>query len=149
MAFNFKLPSFSLSRTKRTDPAADPTVSAPARPQREAVAPRPSGAAAKPAKRPLSKFAIPSFLAAYPVATQLQILGGTLVVVLLLDGALGWRDNREATNGTTYISASGEMRMLSQRISKAASLAIQGNQTAFKKKKVNVIESRRTEQVIK
>lgn len=131
MAFNFKLPQFSLSRTKRPDPASDPTVSAPARPLRDPVAPRPAGTAAFSAGKSAPKLAMPGFLAGYPVAKQLQILGGALVVLLLVDGLLVWRDNREAANGTTYVSAAGEMRMLSQRISKAASLAIQGNQTAF------------------
>ena len=70
-------------------------------------------------------------LSGMPVVQQMKILGGAFVVVLLLIAGLVYHDNRESTYGTAYISASGDMRMLSQRIAKASSLALQGNPVAF------------------
>ena len=75
------------------------------------------------------------FLNQYSVNKQLQILGGALLLVMALFAALIIHDNRESTYGTAYVSASGEMRMLSQRLAKASSLALQGNPAAFKQLK--------------
>ncbi len=72
------------------------------------------------------------FLGQYSVIKQLQILGGVLLLVMLIIFALVYRDNRESTFGSAYIATAGEMRMLSQRLAKASSLALQGNTTAFK-----------------
>jgi twitching motility protein PilJ len=66
------------------------------------------------------------------VAKQLQILGGCLVLVMLLIAVVVYRDNRQATFGTAYIATAGDMRMLSQRLAKASSLALLGDPTAFK-----------------
>ena len=76
-----------------------------------------------------------AFLNQYSVTKQLQILGGALLLVLILLAALVYHDNRESAYGTAYVAASGEMRMLSQRLAKASSLALQGNPTAFKQLK--------------
>ena len=76
-----------------------------------------------------------AFLNQYSVTKQLQILGGALLLVLVLLAALVFHDNRESSYGTAYVAASGEMRMLSQRLAKASSLALQGNPTAFKQLK--------------
>ncbi|MFA7291723.1 MAG: methyl-accepting chemotaxis protein [Rhodocyclaceae bacterium] len=75
------------------------------------------------------------FLNQYSVNKQLQILGGVLLLVLATLAALVIHDNRESKYGTAYIAASGEMRMLSQRLAKASSLALQGNPVAFKQLK--------------
>jgi twitching motility protein PilJ len=75
------------------------------------------------------------FLNQYSVNKQLQILGGALLLILATFAGLVYHDNRESTYGTAYIAASGEMRMLSQRLAKASSLALQGNPTAFKQLK--------------
>ena len=80
------------------------------------------------------------FLGQKPVLEQMKTLGGIFVVLLLLIAGLTYHDNRESTHGTAYISASGEMRMLSQRLAKASSLALQGNPVAFAQLK----ESRET-----
>ena len=79
-----------------------------------------------PAKAP-----VPSILAGQPVVQQMKTLGGIFVVLLLLIGVLVFRDNRESAHNTAYVAASGEMRMLSQRLAKASSLALQGNPVAF------------------
>ncbi|HSA90551.1 MAG TPA: type IV pili methyl-accepting chemotaxis transducer N-terminal domain-containing protein, partial [Burkholderiales bacterium] len=63
---------------------------------------------------------------------RLQILIGVLVVLLAADGALVLHDARQATFGTLYIAAVGKIRMLSQRLAKAAQQASQGNLEAFK-----------------
>jgi twitching motility protein PilJ len=66
------------------------------------------------------------------VIKQLQILGGILLLLMLVIAAVIYHDNRESTYGSVYIATAGEMRMLSQRLAKASSLAQQGNASAFK-----------------
>ena len=77
------------------------------------------------------KLPLPGFLGNQPVIQQMKTVGAAFVVLLLLIAALVYHDNRESTHGTTYIAAAGEMRMLSQRLAKASSLALQGNPVAF------------------
>ena len=108
MAFSFKLPKLGKSAA-----AGSMTVSADA-------VPAASG-----------KMALPGFLAGQPVVQQMKTLGGIFAVLMLLIAALVFHDNRESTHGTSYVAASGEMRMLSQRLAKAASQALQGNPAAF------------------
>ena len=62
---------------------------------------------------------------------RLQILIGLLVALLAIDGAVVWFDARQATFGTIYIATAGKIRMLSQRLAKAAQQASQGNLEAF------------------
>ena len=75
---------------------------------------------------------ISAALGAYPVAKQLQILGAALLIVMLLIATVVYRDSRQATYGTAYIAAAGDMRMLSQRLAKGSSLALLGDPAAFK-----------------
>ena len=63
---------------------------------------------------------------------RLQVLITLLVALLLIDGAVVWYDARQATFGTIYIATAGKIRMLSQRLAKAAQQASQGNLEAFK-----------------
>lgn len=91
-----------------------------------AGAPMTVSAEMMPAKMPL-----PAFLAGQPVVQQMKTLGGIFVFLLLLIAVLVFRDNRESAHNTAYVAASGEMRMLSQRLAKASSLALQGNAVAF------------------
>ena len=77
------------------------------------------------------QLALPGFLAAQPVLQQMKILGGIFIFLMLLIAGLVVHDNRESTENTAYIAASGEMRMLSQRLAKASTLALQGNPAAF------------------
>ncbi|MBU3695713.1 methyl-accepting chemotaxis protein [Dechloromonas sp.] len=108
MAFSFKLP-------KLGKPAAAGSMDVAA-----VAVPATSG-----------KMALPGFLAGKPVVQQMKTLGGIFAVLMLLIAALVFHDNRESTHGTSYVAASGEMRMLSQRLAKAASQALQGNPAAF------------------
>ena len=86
------------------------------------------------------KLPLPAFLANQPVIQQMKTVGVVFVVLLLFIAALVYHDNRESTYGTAYIAASGEMRMLSQRLAKASTMALQGNPVAFTQLK----ESRET-----
>ncbi len=126
MAFSFKLPNIGLG--KKDQAAQDLTISENMVPSAPA-----SGSGG-------GKLALPGFLAGQPVIQQMKILGGIFVALLLAIAILVYHDNRESLYGTAYVAGSGEMRMLSQRIAKASSLAIQGNPTAFAQLK----ESRQT-----
>ncbi len=116
MAFNLKLPKL-LSGTDNSSEhtVSDTTIMDDAQPLASQKSQAGSG-----------------FLGQYSVNKQLQILGGVLVLVMLIIFALGYRDSRESTFGNAYIATAGEMRMLSQRLAKASSLALQGSTTAFK-----------------
>lgn len=116
MSFKPKLPAF-FSRT--TDAAGETLL---ARPVVDSDA---------PARRGRIPFAA-DLLDRYPVGQQLQMLGGALVLVMLLIATVVYRDSRQSTYGTAYIAAAGDMRMLSQRLAKASSLALLGDPTAFK-----------------
>ena len=106
MAFSFKFPKLGFRRYGCPDDcvAAD-------------VMPAPGSRAVHPAGQ--------------PVVQQMKTLGGIFVVLMLLIGVLVFRDNRESAHNTAYVAASGEMRMLSQRLAKASSLALQGNPAAL------------------
>ena len=73
----------------------------------------------------------PAFFARQPVIQQMKTLGSIFVIIFLAIAALVYRDNRDASYETAYVAASGEMRMLSQRLAKASTLALQGNPGAF------------------
>lgn len=116
MAFKLKLPAFMSGRKG----AAEQTVSAA----------MDVGKAPSPASR-AGKIGL-NFLAQYSVTKQLQILGGVLLVLMFLVAGIVYHDNRESTYNTAYVATAGEMQMLSQRLAKASSLALQGNSIAFK-----------------
>src|SRR6266480_4125466 len=63
---------------------------------------------------------------------QLQLLTALLVLLLLADAAIVVVDARQATFNSLYIAVVGKIRMLSQRLAKAAQQASQGNAAAFK-----------------
>jgi len=117
MAFKLKLPGLGGGNSDR----ADSTISAPTVME---------GGSARS-----QQFSALAFLDQYSVTKQLQILGGTLLLVGAVFTGLIIHDNRESSFGTAYIAASGEMRMLSQRLAKSSSLALQGNAVAFKQLK--------------
>ena len=115
MAFSLKLPGF-LSGAKK---AADITVSAPTIMDSVHSSPGPKGA-----------FSL-DFLNRYSITKQLQILGGILILLMLVIAYVVYHDNRESTFNTAYVATAGEMSMLSQRLAKASSLALQGDPLAF------------------
>jgi twitching motility protein PilJ len=63
---------------------------------------------------------------------QLQVLTIVLVALLAVDAAVVAYDTRQSTFSTLYIATVGKIRMLSQRLAKAAQQASQGNRDAFK-----------------
>jgi twitching motility protein PilJ len=118
MAFNLKLPKFLSGGKGR----ADQTVSAPT--LMDDVQP-------VTAIKKISSSG-PGFLGQFSVAKKLQVLGVFLLLMMLIIGVIVYRDNRESTYASAYIGTAGEMRMISQRLAKSASLALQGNTNAFK-----------------
>jgi twitching motility protein PilJ len=120
MAFSFKLPKLGASAKEGAAPGMTIMV--------DDVVP---GVGA-------GRLPLPSFFAAQPVTQQMKTLGGLFVLLLLLIAGLVIHDNRNSAHGTAYIAASGEMRMLSQRLAKGSAQALQGNPVAF----VQVKESR-------
>src|SRR6267142_681253 len=59
-------------------------------------------------------------------------LAALLALLILIDAGVVTYDAREATFNTLYVAAVGKIRMLSQRLAKAAQQASQGNHEAFK-----------------
>jgi len=66
------------------------------------------------------------------VGQQYTILGAIFAVVFVATAFIVFKDNREATYGTIYVSTAAQMRMLSQRIAKAAQTGLIGSPEAFK-----------------
>ena len=115
MAFNLKLPKFL---TGSKDPS-DQTVSADT--VMEAI---------HPGIKKKSGFGL-GLMSQYTVAKQLKIYGGVLTLVILVAIGVVAHVNQEATYSSAYIATAGEIQMLSQRLAKASSLALQGNTVAF------------------
>jgi twitching motility protein PilJ len=65
-------------------------------------------------------------------AKQLQLLTTALVAFLVIDAAVVAYDTRQSTFATLYVSTVGKIRMLSQRLAKAAQQSSGGNREAFK-----------------
>ena len=63
---------------------------------------------------------------------QLQVLTVALGLLLVADGAIVFYDLRQGAVATVYVATVGKIRMLSQRLAKAAQQASQGNRDAFK-----------------
>src|SRR6185436_8438480 len=63
---------------------------------------------------------------------QLQILGGLMAFILVVAAIVVVTDTRQGTFGTIYVASVGKIRMLSQRLAKAAQLASRGSADAFK-----------------
>ena len=118
MAFSFKFPKIGLGKKS---PVEDPMTLSDGLPP--PPVPR--------AKTGAATLSLPGFLAGQPVLQQMKILGGVFVALLLATIFLVVQDSRQSTHGTAYVAASGEMRMLSQRLAKASSLALQGSPVAF------------------
>src|SRR5262245_24126388 len=89
--------------------------------------------AAAPAARSRALLARPlPFIGRLATGKQLQILTIGLVVFLVVTAGLVAYDTRQGAFATIYASTVGKIRMLSQRLAKAAQQASQGNRDAFK-----------------
>src|SRR5713101_5627480 len=71
-------------------------------------------------------------LGAVRVGRQYTVLGALFAVLFVAAAYIVFKDNREATYGTFYVSTSAQMRMLTQRIAKAAQTGLIGSPEAFK-----------------
>ena len=65
------------------------------------------------------------------VGQQYAILGSIFGVLFIAAAVIVFIDNRAATYGTIYVSTSAQMRMLTQRIAKAAQTGLIGSPEAF------------------
>src|SRR4051812_15015896 len=88
------------------------------------------GAAAQAAVKPLR-----AATAQAAIGRRVKLLAILVAALLAVDGAIVVYDARQATFGTLYIASVGKIRMLSQRLAKAAQQASQGNIEAFKQLK--------------
>ena len=93
---------------------------------KKAPSSKPSAAAAPAKGKPLP------LIGRMSTGRQLQVLTGLLVVFLVVDAAIVAYDTKQRTIATVYIATAGKLRMLSQRLAKAAQQASQGNREAFK-----------------
>src|SRR5216683_2769755 len=93
-------------------------------------------AVAKPAPGPTTVIEGPKRrmigLGTVRVGRQYTVLGALFVVLFGAAAFIVIKDNREATYGTVYVSTSAQMRMLTQRIAKAAQTGLIGSPEAFK-----------------
>jgi twitching motility protein PilJ len=105
---------------------AAPVKKAAAKPkQAAAAAAAPAKAAVAAGRRGLPLIGHLSF------TRQMQVLGTLLAFMLAVIGTMVAIDANTATQGTAYVSAAGDMRMLSQRIAKEVQQGLQGNAAAF------------------
>src|SRR5256885_12302480 len=66
------------------------------------------------------------------IGRKVKLLAALLVALLAVDAAIVVYDAQHATFNTLYVAAVGKIRMLSQRLAKAAQQASQGNREPFK-----------------
>ncbi|TMG77840.1 MAG: methyl-accepting chemotaxis protein [Betaproteobacteria bacterium] len=119
-----KLPGEAETRRDASPKAAPRPAAVPARPAIRS-APGPATVAEGPKRRVLG-------LGAVRVGRQYTVLGATFAVLFAASAVVVFIDNREATYGTIYVSTAAQMRMLSQRIAKAAQTGLTGSPDAFK-----------------
>ena len=101
------------------------------------AAPRPAAVPNKPAPRgapgPTTVLEGPRRrmfgLGTLRVGQQYTILGAIFAVLFVAAAVIVFIDNRAATYGTVYVSTSAQMRMLSQRIAKAAQTGLDRKST--------------------
>lgn len=72
-----------------------------------------------------------SLLGKLPLDKQLQLLSVALLAFLSTAVVSAYFDNREAAQGTRYVSESSKLLMLSQRLAKDSQQGLQGNFGAF------------------
>ncbi len=65
------------------------------------------------------------------VSTQVQVLGSFFLLFLIVPAFLIIVDSRATTHASTYLSAAGQLRTLSQQMAKAAHLALSGSPAGF------------------
>ena len=122
MAINLKALNIGLGKGKDADkapPSKAPAKKAPVQASSTSILEAVGG----PKKK--------SPLAGKSFRVQAQVLLTVLGFLVFVIALVGWLAIRTTSNGAAYISASGQMRMLSQRIAKEAQQGLQGNTAAF------------------
>jgi twitching motility protein PilJ len=67
----------------------------------------------------------------FSAARKIRLLGGSLLVFFIVAAAAAYIDNREAAHTARYLTQSGKLLMLSQRLAKDAQLCVSGDVAAF------------------
>jgi len=122
MAINLKALNIGLGKGKGADkspPSRAPAKKAPVQASSTSILEAVGGPKKKGA------------LAGKSFRTQTQVLLTVLGFLVFAIVLLGWLAIRTTSQGTAYISAAGQMRMLSQRVAKEAQQGLQGNAAAF------------------
>ena len=122
MAINLKALNIGLGKGKGADKS--PPSKAPAR---KAPVQASSTSILEAAGAPKKKGALPGKTFRTQTQVLLTVLGFLVFAIVLL----GWLAIRTTSQGTAYINAAGQMRMLSQRIAKESQQGVQGNAAAF------------------
>jgi twitching motility protein PilJ len=86
---------------------------------------------AVPTKLSATGMSLKDLMGGMDLTKQLKMLGGILLVVVTAMAGFIWKDNQDAAHGSYYVAASGEIRVLSQRIAKTTTQALQGDQAGF------------------
>jgi twitching motility protein PilJ len=124
MAIKLGAMNFGFGKGKPAEKSQGPAK----KPKAKGAAPAPAAVVqglGQSAKQPLPVIGHLSF------TRQMQILGGMLAALLIAIATMVAIDANMGTQGTAYVAASGDMRMLSQRIAKEAQQGLQGNGPAF------------------
>ncbi len=66
-----------------------------------------------------------------PLERQARILGAVIIALVCIGGGIAFSNERSAIVNTAHIEIAGQMRMLTQRLAKAALLGVQGKEPAF------------------
>ncbi|HUW25168.1 MAG TPA: methyl-accepting chemotaxis protein [Gallionella sp.] len=79
---------------------------------------------------PVTRFVLP-LLGRFSVARQIRLLSSSLVVFFIIAAAAANLNNREAAYTARYLTQSGKLLMLSQRLARDAQLSALGDASAF------------------
>ncbi|MBS1198727.1 MAG: methyl-accepting chemotaxis protein, partial [Proteobacteria bacterium] len=134
MAFSLKLPKFERNDKKPAKKSdGDMTVSSvmPSPLEVQATSLAQSHRRARSVGAGVGKMPLPKFLKDKPIEEQIKYLAWAVGILVAAAVMLVVWDNFRTRTNTAYLTGSGEMRMLSQRLAKASSLAVQGNSVAF------------------
>ena len=121
MAIKLGAMNFGFGKGKTAEKAK-----APAKPAKA----KPAASGAAPGAAPRAKGSLP-VIGHLSFTRQMQILGGALALLVIVIAVMVAIDARVGTQGTAYVAAAGDMRMLSQRIAKEAQQGLQGSGPAF------------------
>ena len=123
-------PTAAQASTMTNIPAAGATATRPGGQGAKAAAAAKKPVTAAEAGRSLAEFRLP-FVGDKPFITQMKILGGLAVLLLVATAVMVFLDTTQRTRNATYISIASQMQYHTQRLAKAAGLAARGQPSAF------------------